>query len=561
MAFKRSRHSPKSRAAEFLQQPNGVVHARVQKVGPEHFGIVSVDCAKARSKWMLADFYGNILIPPTEVAHNRVELAAAVKQVRAAIAKHDLRDCLVAVERTGRYHHPVKNAFAKADFETRLVHPFTTKQFRQPADPDNKTDDTDLKAIHRAAVNGFALLEAAPQESWRQLQLFIRHRRDLVRKSSALACQIREHLDAALPGYAACFDKLWESEVAFRLVRQFGTAAALLEQGQTGLGEFLYQQKIRFQQRTLVTILTWAKNAAAPDVAAELHRQIALAYYDDHLRKSLEITTLEREIAHRLAQTPYILLLSCPGINVVSAADFAGEMGPIENYANSRSITGRAGLFPARHQSDRVDRAGHLARRSNRALRAAILGIADNLILCNAHFRNLANTWRLAGKDPRMTHVKVAARFCRIAFQIVAGRQVFRHPCLRERSLILDKLLAFHVEHETPMQETMRDLHHAITHIPKTEHAAEAKPLQERMQSMRERPKTGPQPIREAIAIVLARLGVGVINLNRQGKKTSRSRCRRAWPERLMTPSGKRSEKPGALCDHQRLIRQRGVFP
>jgi hypothetical protein len=70
------------------------------------------------------------------------------------------------------------------------------------------------KAIHRAAVNGFALLEAAPVDSWRQLQLFIRHRRDLVRKSSALACQIREHLDAALPGYAACFDKLWESNVA-----------------------------------------------------------------------------------------------------------------------------------------------------------------------------------------------------------------------------------------------------------------------------------------------------------------------------------------------------------
>lgn len=519
MAVKRSDSKTKSRAAEFLQQPNGVVHARVQKVGPEHFGIVSVDCAKARSKWMLADFYGNILIPPTEVAHNRVELAAAVKQVQAGLAKHDLRDCLVAVERTGRYHHPVKNAFRKADFETRLVHPFTTKQFRQPADPDNKTDDTDLKAIHRAAVNGFALLEAAPIESWRQLQLFIRHRRDLVRKSSALACQIREHLDAALPGYAACFDKLWESNVAFRLVQQFGSAQGMLEAGEAALGEFLYQQKVRFQQRTLVTVLTWAKSAAAPDIAADLHRQIALALHDDHERKSLEITSLEREIAHRLAQTPYILLLSCPGINVVSAADFAGEMGPIENYANSRSITGRAGLFPARHQSDRVDHSGHLARRSNRALRAAILGIADNLILCNAHFHNLANIWKLTGKDPRMTHVKVAARFCRIAFQMVAGRQVFRHPCLRERGYILDKLLAFHVEHQTPMQETMRDLHYAITHIPKSEHAAEAKPLQERMQTTRERGKTGPQPIRELIAIILARLGVGMIESKPSGEK------------------------------------------
>src|SRR6266542_3228438 len=170
MAVKRSSKKSKSRAAEFLQKPRGVIHPRVQKVGPEHFGIVCVDCAKARSKWMLTDFYGRVLVPPTEVAHNRVELAATVAQVRAALIQHDLRDCLVAVERTGRYHHPMKNTFAQADFDTRLVHPYSTKQFRQPANPDNKTDDTDLAAMQRAAVNGFALQEAAPSESWVQLQ-------------------------------------------------------------------------------------------------------------------------------------------------------------------------------------------------------------------------------------------------------------------------------------------------------------------------------------------------------------------------------------------------------
>src|SRR5436190_11441831 len=176
---KRIGKKSRSQPAEFLQKPKGVIHPRVQKVGPQHFGIVSVDCAKARSKWMLADFYGNVLVPPTEVAHNRVELEAMVAQVRAALLQHDLRDCLVAVERTGRYHHPVKNVFAKAGFETRTVHPYATKQFRQPDHPDNKTDDTDLAAIHRAAVNGFALCEATLPESARHLQLLIRHRRDL----------------------------------------------------------------------------------------------------------------------------------------------------------------------------------------------------------------------------------------------------------------------------------------------------------------------------------------------------------------------------------------------
>jgi hypothetical protein len=62
--------------------------------------------------------------------------------------------------------------------------------------------------------------------------------------------------------------------------------------------------------------------------------------------------------------------------------------------------TGRAGLRPSRYQSDQVDKAnGPLVRKCNRALRAAILGIADNLIVCNHHFQMLATTWRALGKD------------------------------------------------------------------------------------------------------------------------------------------------------------------
>jgi len=517
MASTRVRKKSRRRPAEFLQKPRGLVHPRVQQVGPEHFGIVSVDPAKARSKWMLCDFYGNVLLPPEWVAHNRVDLDAAVAQVRAAMQQHGLGDLLVAVERTGRYHHPVKNAFTAAAFDTRVVHPYASKQFRQPADPSIKTDDTDLAAIQLAAVNGFALAEARPDESWQRLQLLVRHRRNLVQKSSALCCQIREHLDAALPGYAACFSNLWESNLPFPLVRQFGSAQGMLAAGLDGLARFAHEQGLRCQRRSLVTILEWAKTAAPPDLAADLHRRIALAYDADRRQKCLEIQALERDSAHLLARTPYILLLSFPGVNVVSAAAFAGEAGPMENYATARSITGRAGLFPARYQSALVDRAnGPLVRRGNHALRGAILDVADNLILCNHYFNAMAARWRAAGKDPRHTHVKIGMRFCRIAYHMVAGRQVFRHPCLRERSYILDKLLAFHNQHQTPIQDTLQDLNHAMEHVPKKEYRAEARPLGERLEREQRRSR-GPQLLSEVLTIVLARLGVGRVQSTESG--------------------------------------------
>ncbi len=509
MSTKFSRRRQGSRKPVVLGKPRGVIHPRVEKVGPQHFGIISVDCAKARSKWMLADFYGQVLVPPTFVVHDRLAFAAAVDQVKAAVREHGIQDLLVAVERTGRYHHPVQRAFAAGGFEVRTVHPFTSKQFRIAASPGVKTDDKDLGAIHLSAVNGFALIEARVDEFWQELRLLTRHRRDLVWKTSILCCQIKEHLDAALPGYAACFPKLWEHPAALHLAWRFGSAQAIGSAGLGGLTARLRQDGIGFQERTVRRVLEWAGNAAGRDVAAERHRRIAEALNTDRAQKEQQIQALEREIAAHLVRTAYVLLLSVPGINVVSAAEFAGECGPISNYATARCITGRAGLYPSRYQSDQVDHAnGPLVRSANRRLRFALLQIADNLILCNHYFSTLAAGWQKAGKDPRHARVKVGMRFSRIAFQMVAGQQVFHHPCCQGRSYILEKLMGFHREHGTPATAILADLQTAVEQIPRTEHAAEAVPLQEELQAIQDSRRRGPQPLGELLPLVLARLGV-----------------------------------------------------
>ena len=174
-------------------KPNGILHPRVQRVGPEHFGIVCIDPAKVRSKWLLCNFYGQVLIPPMEVNHNRGDLAAAILRIHQAMSEHKLQDLTVTLERTGRYHLLVKRAF-ETNFEVRLLHPFTTKQYRLPANPGNKTDDHDLFAMQQATVNGFGLLEPALDSTYQTLRLLARHRRDVVQKSSALCSQLRDHL-------------------------------------------------------------------------------------------------------------------------------------------------------------------------------------------------------------------------------------------------------------------------------------------------------------------------------------------------------------------------------
>jgi len=520
LATSRTRRRPaQRRPSDSVAKPRGVVHPRVQQVGPEHFGSGCCDGAKARSQFLRADCYGRILIPPTTVAHSRPDLDAAVAQVRNAFATHALHDGLVALERTGRSHRLVQRTFAAAGFETRIVHPFVTKQYRQPVDPGYQTDDTDLTALHRATVTGCALLEATRDEAWTTLQLVIRHRRDLVGKGAALNGQLRDHLEAAVPGYAACVDQLWESALPWHWLRHYPTAAPLRAAGRTTLCQSLRQADMRFQQRTVQAVLDGAEQAAPGEVAAGQHLRIALALYDDRQRQTQELQALERESAGRLAQTPYVLLLAFPGSNVVSAADFAGAMGPSEHDANPKSITGRAGLRPSRYQSDKVDKAdGPLVRPGNRSLRAAILGIADNRRLCNHHFQHLVTQWKSQGQDARDGHVRVGLRFCRSAFPMVAGRQVFRPPGLQGRHYLLEKLSAFAGDHDTPVADLLRDLQAALGHVPPREHAAEAKPLHEELPRLQEGRRRGPQLLGDLLPIVWARLGVGVVHSEGSGE-------------------------------------------
>jgi transposase len=512
---KKRRSSP----AHLIFKPQGVIHPRVQAVGPEHFGIVSVDCAKARSKWMLADFYGKVIVPPTPVEHTRQGLEAMVQSVRQAIEQHGLRDMIVAIERTGRYHVPVKRAFARAGFEIRIVHPLTSKQFRQPANPGNKTDDTDLNAIHRAAVNGFGLIEQPPDPVSVHLQLLTRHRRDLVEKMVTLRCQIHEHLQAIMPGYAQCFDDIFESHIPLLIARNIGSATGILQAGLSGLTEHVRRAGVRTHRPTVEKILAWARTAAPASDESFIHHRIMKELDDDRVVKLRSVKQVEGEIAEFLVQTPYVLLLGIPGINVVSAAGFAGEMGPIRYYTNARAITGRAGLFPSRYQSDEVDRPdGKLVRCANRRLRNAIMLIADNLIEFNEHFRILATQWQIEGKDARAIRVRVAGRFCRIAYHMVAGKTTYRHPSCQQRDYVLCKLMKFCIEHDIDIIRIMKQLDAAVAQLPGNEHSEEGKALATELDRLQKKRGSGPRSLAEILPAVLAKLGVQLVTSTKSGE-------------------------------------------
>ena len=392
-------------------------------------------------------------------------------------------------------------------------HPFASNHYRRPLHPDEKTDDNDLEAIFHAAVRGYGLVTLPVGEVYQSLQAVSRHRHNLVKQRARLMVQIRRLLHQTMPGFADLFDddKLYHKSIAMPVALQFSSAEAIRCAGVQGIAKHLNQTKVRFQTRTIERIVAWADTAAEPSELATMHTRQWQQLNEVRRLFDEQIVAAEQEMAGFLVKTPYVLLLSVTGINVVSAARLAGEAGPIEHYASARAINGRAGLFPSRHQSDEVDHAdGSLVRQCNRKLRGAAMLVAENLIKCHAYYRGLSELWKQQKVDPRDRRCRIANRRApacgwRMVYQLVGGRQVWRGKGV-DRQYLLAKLQEFHRVHKTPIEQSIRDLHEAFAWLPRSAYAAEAKPLEE----LARKRSRGVQRIGDLLMPLLIRLGVGI---------------------------------------------------
>jgi transposase len=324
-----------------------------------------------------------------------------------------------------------------------------------------------------------------------------------------------------MPGYAKLFDRLFQHQTALSLAARCNSPAKLIKLGRGGLSRHRRKKNIRHQIRTIEKVLAWASQAANDPIQdGPLHHAIWTDLYELHQHFRRHIFTVEQELVGLLVQTPYVRLLAISGVNVVSAAEFAGEMGPIIRYANANAITGRCGLYPSRHQSDETDHnRGPLIRQANRRLRCALMRIADNLARHCAYYRGQADLDESRGVDKRASRVKIAKRFSRLTLACVAGDEPMRHPCFQMPDSILEKLRRFHLDHQTPIDLLLANLETAVGQLPYKTCNHEAEIVAEVLQQHARRRRV-PAPIGDVLPAVLARLNIRTPEADKNGDRS-----------------------------------------
>lgn len=422
-----------------LKKTDHSLRKRVRELGGDRVGVVPIDVSKERICAMVADFYGNILRPPCEYVVTTTGLRALERVVDQARAEHGLELVVIGLEQTGRLHRPVE-LFLRRRWQVKLVHPLVTNHLRQGISQSTKTEAMDLDALMRAITGCYGLSPPALPVAFQRWRAIHRAREQLVGERSALKQRMNERLHAALPGFSKCFESLWSSPTAIAVMQQFDSPAKLLHDRADGLWQRLRELGVRCTKAKAESLVAWAADAPPTAPAATTEAAILRGDLDHFAFLTGRIEHCERNMLGFLVQTPFVLLLSVSGISHVLASGIGAEAGPMELYPTGKTVSGRAGLYGRRYQSDTTDLQGGMAHGAP-FMRDALMKAARCTIMPQGAFHAWGEPRRTLGWDEKKIVAAMANRLCGIIHTMLLKAETFRHPDAKPGMSVLGKLL------------------------------------------------------------------------------------------------------------------------
>lgn len=146
--------------------------------------------------------------------------------------------------------------------------------------------------------------------------------------------------------------------------------------------------------------------------------------YEYHTRN---IEMYEKEIERLFIGTNGILLLTIPGIGLVTAAEIFCEIGDLSYFTNASQLIKKAGTNPIIKQlGPGSGYAGRISKQGNANLRRAVYNAGKSLTVHNEVLKPFANRLRDKGKKARSIYIAMGNKFIKIAFAMLTKGEPFK---------------------------------------------------------------------------------------------------------------------------------------
>jgi transposase len=324
---------------------------------------VALDYAKQKHVALFCDGLGDILKKPFTVENNPAGIDFLCKEIQATCRRRKINKETIFLggEDEPSYITNFVTALSKKGYLVVRVNAREAAKYRENMLA--STDNLDLLGISKCLLNRRAspVSSADKQEPiYKELRELTRQRRIFVRQQTAASNRIHAIADQLFPGFLnhALSGITPFSSASLHLMKDRFSTNQFCRRKQTSLAKTLQLQGIHKADEKAYKIIELAKNALPPnpDKINSLQQNLqGLVQLYQCLQTNAK--NLRETSAGLLAQTPYIMLTTIPGISFVLASGLASELGDPKHIPPTNSLCSYAGIVPAVIQSGGPDSA------------------------------------------------------------------------------------------------------------------------------------------------------------------------------------------------------------
>jgi transposase len=354
--------------------------------------IVGIDIAKETQWARFVDYRGIELGKALKFQNDKTGFETILASIKVICKNKRLNDVIVGMEPTGHYWKPLANYLLMHEVKVVMVNPYHTKKAKELDDnSQTKSDKKDALTIAKLVRDGRYYEVYMPQDIFAELRVLSNTRISLMKRHNALKSTITAIMDEYFPEIKNVFKNPLTGKASMQILKACPFPSQILELGVEGvLAEIKKVVKKTVGRKKAQQLVEAAQKSIGVNYAiasAKLKLELIIEGLElltkqlKQVENTMEITLAETGIGE--------IILSIPGIGVVNAASFLGEIGDPMRFDHPRQISKVAGYNLVEDSSGKSKSGTVISKRGRKNLRSVLYRMAMTMVAVNKEMKEL----------------------------------------------------------------------------------------------------------------------------------------------------------------------------
>jgi len=306
-----------------------------------------------------------------------------VTEIEKARKQYKLKGVHIGFEPTGHYWKNIIYYLSGLSYEVHFIRTTAVKSQRElDESSSSKTDLSDANNIASLVREGKFIDARVQHGVYKNLRDAGKLRARIMRMKTSTLCRLKMLLHTYFP---EVLEHFWSMDCIglWRLIKHAPFPEDVKNIGESKLIELLKVKGVKKSklESQVGGILAAAEGKSIGLKASEFDRHNILNCIENLELYHEQLLKIKNEMEKLLNQTNYWeLMRSIPGVGVVTAATFLGELGDPENFKDAKAIIKFAGIDPKENSSGLKKSRSKLSKKGRYLMRTTIYFISMRLI-------------------------------------------------------------------------------------------------------------------------------------------------------------------------------------